>query len=326
MKKFFAFLAAAVLSVACAIGVAGCNNGGGDKLSVYVPDGAPALSIAGLSNSDKFDVHVIDASTINSKVTGANPEADIAIMPVNAAVKLLGKGTTYQMRGTVTHGNLFLLKKEGGEDIASPADLAKLEGKTVGVINLANVPGLTFKTILNDNQLLGKVTLVDVKPLQVLPTNSECDYFVVPEPAATTKINAMQGKLSLAGSLQTLYGGENGYPQAVVVAKKSLIESKNAEVFEFLNTFATTKSWLMDENTTGEQIASAIDKMTDGDLDHTFNANNLTKTVIANCGINFAYSASCKAEVLAFMQKLNAVSDNAWGTPAEEFFYLALKI
>lgn len=319
MKKLLAFFAMAILSVACALGVSACNNGGsGNKLSVYVPDGAPALSVAGLSNSDKFDVHVIDASTINSKVTGANPEADIAIMPVNAAVKALGKGTTYQMRGTVTHGNLFLLKKEGGEDISTPADLTKLEGKTVGVINLANVPGLTFKVILNDHNLLDKVTLVNVTPLQVIPTNSECDYFVVSEPAATTRINATQGKLSLAGNLQTLYGGESGYPQAVVVAKKSL---KSAEVFEFLNTFTTTKSWLMDENTTGEQIASAIDKMTDGDLDHTFNANNLTKTVIANCGINFVYSASSKTEVLAFMQKLNVVSDNAWGTPADEFFY-----
>lgn len=322
MKKLLAFFASAILSVACALGVSACNNGGsGDKLSVYVPDGAPALSVAGLSNSDKFNVHVIDASTITNKVTGANPQADIAIMPVNAAVKALGKGTTYQMLGTVTHGNLFLLKKQGGDDIAAPADLTKLEGKTVGVINLANVPGLTFKTILNDNDMLDKVTLKNVTKLQVLPTNSECDYFVVSEPAATTKINATQGKLSLAGSLQTLYGGESGYPQAVAVAKKSVIEGKAGAINEFMNSFATTKSWLMDENTTGAQIASAIDKMTDGDLDHQFNANNLTKPVISNCGINFVPSAQCKDEVKSFMQKFNTVSDNAWDMPADEFFY-----
>lgn len=322
MKKLLAFLATVILSVACAFGVSACNNSNsGDKLSVYVPDGAPALSVAGLSNSDKFDVHVIDANTIASKVTGSSPIADIAIMPVNAAVKTLGKGDVYQMLGTVTHGNLFLLKKQGGEDISTPADLQKLEGKKVGVINLANVPGLTFKVILNDNQLLDKVNPVDVNKLQVLPTNSECDYFVVPEPAATTKINATQGKLSLAGSLQTLYGGGNGYPQAVVVAKKSVIESKAGVINEFMNSFATTESWLTDENTTGEQIASAIDKMTDGDLDHTFTAANLTKPVIANCGIKFVPSAQCKDEVKSFMQKFNAVSNNAWDMPADEFFY-----
>lgn len=320
MKKFLALLSALVLTVACAVGVAGCNkDSDGGKLSVYVPDGAPALSVATLANSDKFAVHVIDAGIITTKVGGANPQADIAIMPVNAASKILGNGDTYQMLGTVTHGNLFLLKKQGGEDISTPADLAKLENKTVGVINLANVPGLTFKTILNDNQLLGKVTLIDVKPLQVVPTNSDCDFFLVPEPVATTKAN--ETSLSVAGSLQTLYGGENGYPQAVAVAKKSVIENNSDEIAEFMNGFATTKSWLMLDETTGEQIVSAIDSMTDGDLAHMFTAANLTKEVIANCGINFVPSAQCKEEVITFMQKFNAVSNNAWGTIDDKFFY-----
>lgn len=322
MKKIITIFMTIALCIACALGVSACNSGSGNgKISVYVPDGAPALSVAGLHSSDKFAVHVIDANTITTKVSGANPQADIAIMPVNAAVKILGSGEKYQMLGTVTHGNLYLLKKQGGEDISAAGDLSKLEGKTVGVINLANVPGLTFKTILNDNGLLDKVSLVSVTPLQVVPTNTECDYFVVPEPTATTKINATQGNLSLAGSLQTLYGGGNGYPQAVVVAKKSVIESKNALVEEFVDSFAETESWLLNESTTGAQIAAAIDKMTDGDLDHTFNAANLTKPVIANCGINFVPCGQCKEEVKSFMQKFNAVSGDAWGVAAEGFFY-----
>ena len=323
MKKLLTIFATVILTIACALGVSACKNtDGGGKISVYVPDGAPALSVATLNGSDDFAVHVIDAGTINAKVTGENPQADIAIVPVNAAVKLLGNGDKYQMLGTVTHGNLFLLKKQGGEDISSPADLTKLSGKTVGVINLANVPGLTFKTILNENGLLESVNLVDVKPLQVLPTNSDCDYFVVFEPAATTKINATQGKLSRAGSLQTLYGGENGYPQAVAVAKKSVIESKPAEIAKFTASFVTTKEWLLNENTTAEQIVSAIDGMTDGDMDHMFTAANLTKTVIANCGIGFVPAADCKAEVISFMQKFNAVANNQFGSPADEFFYI----
>ncbi len=321
MKKILALLSAIVLTAVCAFGVVGCKKNSGGKLSVYVPDGAPALSVATLADSDKFDVHVIDASTINSKVNGTSPEADIAIMPVNAAALILGNGNTYQMLGTVTHGNLFLMKQQGEEDIPTVADLSKLENKTVGVINLANVPGLTFKVILNDNQMLDKVKLVNVTAQQAAPVTTECNYFVVFEPAVTTKINATQGKLSLAGSLQTLYGGENGYPQAVAVAKKSVIENNSGAIDEFMNSFAKTKTWLMDENTTGEQIASAIDKMTDGDLAHMFNAGNLTKPVIANCGISFVPSAQCKDEVKAFMQKFNDVSDNAWGTIDDKFFY-----
>lgn len=322
MKRLFTFFVTLVLATVCALGVSACNKGNdGGKLSVYVPDGAPALSVAALADSAQFAVHVIDANTVITKVTGANPKADIAILPVNSAVKTLGDGNAYRMLGTVTHGNLFLLKKQGGEDINSPADLNKLEGKTVGVINLANVPGLTFKTILNENRMLGKVELVNVTPLEVVPTNSECDYFVVPEPAATTKINATQGKLSLAGSLQTLYGSENGYPQAVAVAKRAVIENNADAIAEFMNSFLTTRSWLLNENTTARQIVSAIDKMTDGDLEHMFTAANLTAQVIANCGIDFVPSALCREEVKAFMQKFNAVSDNVWGLPDDLFFY-----
>lgn len=321
MKKIILFLVTVVLTVACALGVTACNKSDdGGKLSVYVPDGAPALSVATLSESPDFNVNVIDAGTITTKVTGENPQADIAIMPLNAAVKLLGNGEKYKMLGTVTHGNLFLLKKEGQADIASPADLTKLSGKTVGVINLANVPGLTFKVILHDNGI-ENVNLVNVTPLQVVPTNSDCDYFVVFEPLATTKISATQGKLSLAGDLQTLYGGESGYPQAVAVAKKSVIENNAAAVDKFIASFAETESWLLSESTSPEQIISAIDTMTNGDLQHTFNADNLTKSVIQNCGIRFVAAADCKEEVKTFMQKFNAVSDNAWGAPSDNFFY-----
>ena len=45
-----------------------------------------------------------------------------------------------------------------------------------------------------------------------------CDYFVAAEPAASTRANATG--LNFVGDLQELYGSENGYPQAVIVAKK----------------------------------------------------------------------------------------------------------
>lgn len=335
MKKFLSVLFAVALGLAAAFGVSGCKDGG-DKLSVYVPDGAPALSVAGINETEagkRFEVNVIKADTINAYVTGENPQADVAVMPVNAAVKLLGDGKTYRMIGTVTHGNLFLLKKQTEADISSPSALSSLVGKTVGVINLANVPGLTFKTILRDNGVefnelkdgaavaADKVNLKDVAATAATPSNSDCQYFVVPEPAATTKVNATQGKLSFAGSLQKLYGGENGYPQAVAVAKNSVIEQHETEISQFIESFSATKSWLMDENTTAQTIVDAIETMTKGDLSHQFTAENLTKTVIANCGIRFESNALGKAEALAFIEKLNAVSNNVWGTPAESFFY-----
>ncbi len=124
-------------------------------VSVYMPDGAPALSMAKMmcANPDvgkTLDFHVVAANAINSCVT-YNDEAnnaDLCVMPVNAAAKLLGSGSRYQLLGGVTHGNLFIISSDGTPVTAD--NLAeKLEGKKVGVVNLSAVPGLTFKMILN---------------------------------------------------------------------------------------------------------------------------------------------------------------------------------
>lgn len=334
MKKFISAVVAAVLSATMALGLVACTGGEENSaLTVFAPDGAPALSVARLYEGElreKFDVNIVDANTIQTYVSGENAQADIAIMPVNAAVKLLGSGEKYRMLGTVTHGNLYILKKEGGQDITS-SNLSSLVGKTVGVINLSNVPGLTFKAILSDNDLqfnelkdgasvaADKVNLKAIEATEAVPTNADCDYFVVPEPAASTKVSATGGKLSFAGDLQKLYEGGEGYPQAVAVAKTTVSAE---DIAAFTDTFAGAKEWLMDENTSAETIVSAVNSlMYKDDYKSTLTANTLTKTVIENCGIDFVSAAQSKADVLEYMSKINAVSPSGFGTPSDEFFY-----
>lgn len=333
MKKFLAMIATAMLCIACALGFAGCVNRCEGKYKVYAPDGAPALSLAALAKNESasYDVHFVKAETIKNYVTGDNPQADFAVLPVNAAVNFLRDGESYKMLGTVTHGNLYLMKKQGGEDISSAADLTKLVGKTVGIINLTNVPGLTFKVILNDNNIafselkdgvsasMDAVNLRAVDANQAIPSNSACDYFVVSEPAASTRQAATQGKLSVAGSLQTLYGGENGYPQAVAVVKASVANSDKAAVDKFIAPF--NGNFLTAEATSASEIAEIIRTHYSSDSAPTFTAENLTPAVIANCGIRFVSAQDCKAEVIAFMEKFNAVSATSWGVPTDNFFY-----
>lgn len=338
MKKFLAILCAAITAVGLSLGITACNKVEVGKYKVYAPDGAPALALAQLCTDDKseYEINVVNSSTISTFVTGENPKADFAIVPINAAVKMLGSGQNYKMLGTVTHGNLFLLKKANGEDITT-ANLSSLIGRTVGVINLANVPGLMLKVILQQNEIpfnqltdgaeiaTDKVNLKNISDEEaktaVNPTNTQCDYFVVPEPAATTKVNATGGKLSVAASLQTLYGGENGYPQAVAVAKTSVIEGDKNSVENFIKALKDNQSWINDSATSAESIVNAIQSKMSGDLAPTFTAANLNSTVIANCGISFTSNADGKQSVLDIIGRLNAVSGNAWGTPADTFFY-----
>lgn len=127
-----------------------------ESLEVYAPDGAPALALAGLMAGEvdtgyvanTINYHIVNASTIQTHVTGANPDADICILPVNLAANLLGSGEKYTMLGTVTHGNLYIISAKTGKQITVD-NISELKGKTVGVVNLAAVPGLTFKLILN---------------------------------------------------------------------------------------------------------------------------------------------------------------------------------
>ena len=91
--------------------------------------------------------NVVPSSNIQAYVTGEDPAADICILPLNAASKLLGDGSTYQMLGTVTNGNLYILSKDGAS-VTTENIREELNGKTIGVIQLNNVPGLTLKIIL----------------------------------------------------------------------------------------------------------------------------------------------------------------------------------
>ena len=344
MKKLLTlFLTFVLLLSACTLFA--CNDNGeingpngdqGVKLELYCPDGAPALSVARLMHDntiiESINFNVVEANLIASKVTGENPSADIAIMPVNAASKLLGSKNDYKLVGTVTHGNLFLMKKQTGENITLD-NISTLIGKKVGVINLANVPGLTFKAILNDNSLpfitLGdgvsydatKVNLVGLTDGKEVTPAAECDYFVVPEPAATTKQNATGGKLSISASLQDLYGQGQGYPQAVLVAKTSVLTDHADIVNALVSSFAQNKAWL--QTASANNVLSAISSHYEKqDTAPAFTANNLNATVIQNCAINFVSAQNSKVEILTYLQKINAVSNNAWGTPNDNFFYI----
>ena len=130
IKKIVAAALWGAAAIACAFGFAACTDGqetgdGEFSYSVYMPDGAPALSVAQLMAEDNMqfggevDYNVVDSSTIQTYVKGNSPEADICILPVNLAAQLLGTGENYKMLGTVTHGNLFLLSKTDDTQINS---------------------------------------------------------------------------------------------------------------------------------------------------------------------------------------------------------------
>ena len=341
MKHPVSLVLGAIFLGAAALGLAACKQDADtDKTySVYAPDGAPALALVNaiVGKAEKFEYHVVDSSTIQTYVTGEEPEADFCILPVNAASKILGTGTVYQMLGTVTNGNLFFLSAEDNEDLTQD-NLSTLVGKSVGVVQLPNVPGLTLQVVLskykidyqivenNGEQAQDKVNLIAFDPANVTPAGG-CDYYLCPEPAASTKIKgtaSAQKPFRMAGDLQALYGGEEGYPQAVLVAKKSVLEGDKTDkdvVKTMLSYMENSNAYL--KTVTPETVLSALDGVRTEGLSASFNANNLTSEVIANCSVRFTAASACKERVNAFLEELIAVNESAAKAVSDAFFYNA---
>lgn len=333
MKKFLtAILGAAVISVS-ALGFTACGgNNKSEGISVYMPDGAPALAMASLMSVEAdfgkdVNYHVVDATEIGSHVTYTDmyKNADLCVLPVNDASTLIGDGTKYKMLGTVTHGNLYIVSATEKIDLTRENFAEEISGKRLGVVQMAKFPGAAVKLILNDYEVTESVTLQPITPAEVTGVNPSCDYFVIPEPAATTRVSNANLNLKFAGaSLQDLYGDGNGYPQAVIVAKTSLIKSDPEFIAQFTKSLEWSAEWLKSDSVTGNDIFNAV-KAHYADPENTtpaFTAEQLTTEVIAHCAVNFKPSKDCKTEVQTFLSKLKAVNPDFASEVTDGFFYI----
>ena len=335
MKKFLATAIALTIGVAACVFTACAGENDDGTYTVYAPDGAPALALANAVNEDddRYDFRIVASNAITAQVQGEEPAADFCILPVNVAAKLLGKGETYQMLGTVTNGNMYLLTTGGNPGITTD-NLSTLVGKTVGVVQLNNVPGLTFQAVLSRNdidyQILGndveaasdKVNLQAFADASTVTPASGCDYYLCPEPAATGKINGTASSANpfkLAGSLQTLYDGENGYPQAILVAKTSVIEEAKSVVDTFITYMEGSADFLASASA-ADVVALLEDCYTEG-MTPSLNANNLNATVIANCSVYFTAAQDCKSRVNAFLAELIDLNAEFTSAVSDSFYY-----
>ena len=329
MKKILA----GVLALLCSFFSFGCFNfgGAGEDLTVYMPDGAPALALAKLMHEDTekdgFTYKVVAPSLIKTKVTyqDESKNADLCVLPLTAATKLLGDGDRYQMLATVTHGNLYLISKNTDTMYASN-NLSALYGKTVGVLQLNEVPGLIFKTVLaksgvafveNDVATADKVNLVPITGAQDVGALQGVDLYLLAEPAVT----AQKSKgFEIVGDIQQLYGGENGYPQAVLMIKKSVVEKDWGRVYAWLEALESAHEWLT--TATATEIVSAVTAhLEDETYATTLKAPLLSSEVLGRCGVWYQYSTLAKPEVTAFLQAAQAVNANMATMPKDEFFY-----
>lgn len=331
-----------VAAIACAaaavfvLGVSACaeDTGSGEfSYTVAMPDGAPALAAARLMVEDmQFGVEVnytvVNSNAITQQVSGG--VADICILPVNAAVQLAGSGETYSLLGTVTHGNLYMLSAKHPDEQITVSNLKNLVGKTVGCIQLSSFVGNVFKIILEDNDIpytvvesvsdakSDSVNLINIAdPSTGITPAAEFDYMIGAEPLVTAKTTAAPA-LKIVGDIQALYG-ENGFPQAVMLAKNSVIEQNSEFIADFISAVEENAEWIASDDADMTAIVNAINANYGG-ATSSLNANNLNSTVISRCAIEFVSATECRQEITGFIDKLEAVTGTTL-TIADKFFY-----
>ncbi len=325
MKNRASALLLCGLFIGGAFAFTGCKEGG--QVQVYAPDGAPALVLSKLlaEDSEEDGIHYTVVPTasgnplIESFVTGRNPQADVCVLPVNTASTQIGDGSVYQMVGLATHGNMYLISKE--EKAYTRANVVELCGKKMGVVQLVNVPGLTLRSVLDEAGIMAEVQLEGVTAQQVIPTG-DADLYLMPEPAATTKINAFSGQAApfyRVGSLQELYG-EEGYPQAAIVVKKSFMQSKPEKFQAIMQGLIDSQTYLA--TATAEEIYGGISTHMEAGAATSWKVQNLTTEIIARCNVRFEKSVDCRQKVDEFLQKLTAIDATKASTVSEEFYYI----
>lgn len=333
-----------VVAIACAaaavfvLGVSACaeDTGSGEfSYTVAMPDGAPALAAAQLMVEDmqfggEVNYTVVNSNAITQQVSGG--VADICILPVNAAVQLAGSGETYSLLGTVTHGNLYMLSAKHPDEQITVSNLDTLVGKTVGCIQLSSFVGNVFKIIFEDNDIpytvvesvsdakSDSVNLINIAdPSTGITPAAEFDYMIGAEPLVTAKTTAAPA-LKIVGDIQALYG-ENGFPQAVMLAKNSVIEQNGEFIADFISAVEANAEWIASDDADMTAIVNAINANYGG-ATSSLNANNLNSTVISRCAIEFVSATECRQEITDFIDKLEAVTGTTL-TIADKFFYSA---
>ena len=352
ITKIFAVLTAIVLTLTVGFGCSAKKEG---TLEVYMPMGAPALAMAQLmaerdsvtvksaskETEYKLNYHIVSASGASDSIANAVKTAkpDVALVPVNAAVTLLGTGGAdngyadkYKIVSVNTHGNLFLLRKG-----SVPAD----EVTKVAVKNLSAVPGLTYKAVLGagnftDNESEAsaqKQFLVNIgdddQPVPFLTTRG-FDAIVVPEPACTNIMNSPAAtSLNLQKtSLQDaeIWGESKSYAQAVMIVRKNLATEEFVDRWNELMTEAA--NWLKQTNEDGtlKNAAAALKTLSDyrdnSGLTVPFSEGNLTKECVEGCSVFVTSGVQAKSAVLDYLNKINSVVPGAIGVPTDEYFFV----
>lgn len=333
LKRLLIVLAAMVMATAAMFGCGETPSADyTNPIAIYMPDGAPALAFAKLMDEENklgkenLSYTVVKAENIGSYVV--DESATVALMPVTGASKVAaGK---YKAVSVITHGNIFVIGK--GE----ATELADLKDKKVGVVQLANVPGLTFKHLLGgagvdyseNEQVAGKVVLYKITDPSAIASalnQNTYDYVVAPQPAVANVCKSVAG-VEVKIDLNNLYRARSGFPQAVLMVKNELCSDTDF-INKLTDALTDAASWIkeVDENGNAKNAGAAVKAINANFADggaSTLKAPALSPSAIkgSNIYVQSVKEASVKTFVKDYINNMIAIEASAAKAITDDFF------
>lgn len=341
MKKLFKITA--LLLAICTLCLVGCkqpqnpSTNPPKNLSLYAPDGAPALAISKMiADKDNLGIESVNYNVVSSEEIGTqmtSGNADVIILPVNQASISYKENSSdpYKLVAVITHGNLYIVSK------MQITDLAVLKGNVIGIAGNQNqVPDLTLKAILKANGLQYQVVEKTVSGAIKMPDEDKVGLFyggaptiktmlgssqlyvgLLPEPAVSIGNTAQMNRLAL----HDLYDGQaKSFPQAVLMVKNSVLKASSSLVETLKQKMSASFTFAINN---AEQAISAVKSV----YESTSLLPAMTGEMFERCSFSWQGAKDAKESVKNYLKKIKEVSSVGLGISVaqevtDEFFYI----
>ncbi|MDE6189000.1 MAG: hypothetical protein K2G37_01770 [Clostridia bacterium] len=332
-KKILTFILVATL-ICSVLAFSACNDKDEEGYTLVMPDGAPAIAVACLSDkiSTNDTVYTLNKKIVSSLVISDEAlRSDLAIVPANLAAKMYNGEADIKLLAVVTNGNLFVLSTQD-KQIES---LEALAGKMVYSIGQNSVPDIIFKTLLTSKGIsfkVGEEAQSGVVTIRYCGDGAEANaylfasqekgeevYGVLAEPEVQ---KGLENDLYEVFDLQKLWAEYSdsdyqGYAQAALIARSSVCEDK-----EFINE-------LLSELSKGMSVAVANPQLVESNVKsiypQTSLQGNLSATVISRCNIDAVAMPNGRDYFETTLKAVMAINKNLVGgaLPGDGFYYSA---
>lgn len=221
------------------------------EVSVVIPDGLPAISIAKLIK-EKPEIkkgysvnYTIEQNSDSLSTSVMKGEPDIAIVPSNLAATAYNKNKQYKIAGTVGWGSFYIGTTKENQNIED------LKEKEIYNIGKGLTPDIIAKTILKDKGINVDKDVTfsyveGVNELAPIILSGKTDYAVIPEPALSTvqaKNSNFKTMLDLNEEWKKINNSEYGYPQSTIIVKSDLYDKDKDFVDQVLNQIKISTEW-----------------------------------------------------------------------------------